>query len=467
MIFEKRLAVNLVLATTFLVLVLLVSTPLRVHAVIALLFLYALGFLVYHRRKLAFCRRDGVVAMLLSLYALSHLPVFVMDGYSWRYLSPGLHMVAIIPVYLMLRHCWEEIETGRFRNALEYGAFLGSLGGGLLAFYQAFWLEIGRADGFLFHINFGYLVGSLFFLQVALWPSSRRRALLTLGIALALAATLLSTARGAYFAIPIVLGGVAMLHWRRVGVRNLALGAVAFCVLAVGSYQFVPLVELRVDYTVEEITRTLEGDVRHSSGGRLRLWVVAIEAFKERPLVGLTYGEREALNESLVGTGIINPWVATISRGHAHSQYFETLATGGVVGMAALFFYLIFPCLYFFVRHSRQPENAFYLVGGVFSFAFIVFCLTEVALQHEMIGTYYGFMLVVLYVLAERRKTVIASPGHAESGIASRMEMRGKNASRGSLPRFQAWRRYGTLCSRSGGWVREARVAAGYQLSRV
>ncbi|WP_444989110.1 O-antigen ligase family protein [Halomonas mongoliensis] len=407
MIFEKRLAVNLALATTLLVLVLLVSTPLRVHVLIALLLLYAIGFLISHRRELTLTRGDGVIMLLLSLYALSHLPVFVLDDYSWRYLSPGLHMVAVIPIYLMLRHCLAEIQIGRFRAALEYGAFLGALGGGLLAVYQAYWLGLAKVDGFIFHINFGYLVGSLFFLQVALWPSSRRRALLTAGIALALVATLLSTSRGAYFAIPIVLGVVALLHWRRLGIRNLALGTLAFCVLAVASYQFVPLVEKRVDYTVEEITRTLEGDVIHSSGGRLRLWVVAIEAFKERPLVGMTYGEREALNESLVGTGIINHWVSTISRGHAHSQYFETLATGGVIGMAALFFYLVFPCLYFFVRHSRQPENPYYFVGGVFGFAFIVFCLTEVALQHEMIGTYYAFMLVLLYVLAERQSQVL------------------------------------------------------------
>ncbi|MGJ7457332.1 O-antigen ligase family protein [Halomonas sp. RA08-2] len=404
MIFDKRLAVNLVLATVFLVLALLVSTPLRVHAFIALLLLYAIAFLIHHRRQLSFTRHDGVVVVLLSLYALSHLPVFVLDGYSWRYLSPGLHMVGVIPIYLMLRHCWEEIETERFRTVLEYGAFLGALGGGLLAFFQAYWLGLEKVDGFLFHINFGYLVGSLFFLQVALWPSSCRRGMLTVGIALALAATLLSTARGAYFAIPIVLGSVALLHWRRIGVRNLALGTLAFCVMAVASYQFVPLVETRVDYTVEEITRTLEGDVRHSSGGRLRLWVLAIEAFKERPLIGLTYGEREALNESLVGTGIINQWVATISRGHAHSQYFETLATGGLIGMAALFGYLIFPGLYFFIRHIRSPSDDFALVGMVFSFGFIVFCLTEVALQHEMIGTYYAYMLVLLYVMSCKRE---------------------------------------------------------------
>ena len=404
MIFEKRLAVNLVLATTLLVLGLLVSTPLRVHVLIALLLIYAVGFLVHHRHELTFSRGDGIIMVLLSLYALSHLPVFMLDGYSWRYLSPGLHMVGVIPIYLMLRHCRAEIETERFRVVLEYGAFLGSLGAGGLAVYQAYWLGLPKVDGFIFHINFGYLVGSLVFLQVALWPSSRRRTLLSAGAVLALAATLLSTSRGAYFAFPIVLGTVAILHWRRIGIRNLALGTLAFCLLAVASYQFVPLVEKRVDYTVEEITRTLEGDVRHSSGGRLRLWAAAIEAFEERPLVGLTYGEREALNAALVGTGIIDSWTANMRRGHAHSQYFETLATGGLIGLVALFGYLIVPGLYFFIRHTRKPGNDYVYVGMVFSFGFTIFCLTEVALQHEMIGTYYAFMLVLLYILSCRQE---------------------------------------------------------------
>src|SRR5690554_1561977 len=117
-------------------------------------------------------RMEFVVIVLLSPYAASHLPDFFMRCLSWRYLCPVLHMVAIIPIYLMLRMIVDEYWLGRFRTAVELGVVVGAVGGGLLAIYQVWLQGAERADGFLFHINFGYLVASLFFLLVSLIPGS-------------------------------------------------------------------------------------------------------------------------------------------------------------------------------------------------------------------------------------------------------------------------------------------------------
>ncbi len=401
MLFSHKTALQLTLAVTFLAFALLVSAPIRIHAFVALLLIYSVGFLIFNRHQLAMTRQDWLVVLLLSLYMLSHLPVFVMSGFSTRYLAPGLHMMGIIPIYLMLRVALAELSLVRFRAVLEYGGFVGSLGGAGIAVYEVYLLGQSRVDGFLFHINFGYLSASLFFLMVALLPSTQRRALVGAGALLALLATLLSTSRGAVFAIPIVFTVLLVWQWRRIGAVYLVVGLLGLGGLALASYLTLPQVEERVDLTVSEVERILEGDFRHNSaGGRVRLWAAAIEAFKERPLVGLTYAERDALNLELAGTGIINEWVATISRGHAHSQYFETLATGGVIGVVALFFYLIFPALYFLRRSHQEPDNPYWFVGFVFSLGFIVFCLSEVALQHEMIATYYAFVMALLFVLA-------------------------------------------------------------------
>ena len=403
--FEGSTAARLSLVVLVAVLALLVAVPLRVHVFIALLMLYAIGFLIVNRHGLLIQRKDTVVMVLLSLYALSHLPVFFMSGMSWRYLSPGLHMVAVIPVYLMLRTVVDEYWLGRFRTGLELGAVVGAMGGGLLAIYQVWWQGAERADGFLFHIKFGYLVASLFFLLVTLVPGSRRRGLLLLGAGFALLATSLSTSRGALFAIPLVALFFVLLHWRQLGMKNLALWMGGFVALSLASYVFIPQVEQRINVTLVEAERTLRGDFNHNSvAGRVRLWAGAIEAFKESPWLGLTYSQRELLNWELVEDpeSIVDRWTASISRGHAHSQYFETLATGGVVGVVALFFYLVFPGAYFMCGYLPDRRNTFNLVGMVFSSAFAIFCLTEVALQHEMIGTYYAFMLVVLFVLAQQ-----------------------------------------------------------------
>ncbi|MFQ3787557.1 O-antigen ligase family protein [Halomonas sp. A29] len=408
-LFSHKTALQLTLAVTFLALALLVSAPIRIHAIIALLLIYSIGFLVVNRQKLVMTRQDWLVLLILSLYMASHLPVFVISGYSSRYLAPGLHMMGIIPIYLMLRMALHDLDLKRFRAALEYGGFAGSLGGAGIAVYEVYVLGQAKVDAFLFHINFGYLSASLFFLLVALLPSSQRRALVSAGALLALLATLLSTSRGAVFAIPIVFTVLLVWQWRRIGAVYLVAALLGLGVLAIASYFSLPQVEDRIDVTVSEVERMLEGDFRdNSAGGRVRLWAAAIEAFKERPLVGLTYEERDSLNEELAGTGIINAWVTTISRGHAHSQYFETLATGGLIGVVALFFYLVFPALHFFIRSRREPENPYCFVGFVFSLGFIVFCLSEVPLQHEMIATYYAFVLVLLFILTSRHTESVA-----------------------------------------------------------
>lgn len=124
-----------------------------------------------------------------------------------------------------------------------------------------------------------------------------------------------------------------------------------------------------------------------------------MEAYKARPSVGLTYPEREAQIDTLVAEGVLTDWMLGINRGHAHSQYFEVLATGGSLGIATLAAYLLMPFLGFLYWQRRHPDNPFALTGTLFSLGFIIYCLTEVALQKEMIAAWYGYMQVNLAAL--------------------------------------------------------------------
>lgn len=400
--FDRSRASHVNCVVLFLVLVLLVSTPFRIQIPIALLVLYSVAYLVLNREGIKLSVLDCCVLAILSLYALSHFPVFWLSGFSWRYLSPGLHMVAVIPIYLMLRHASPAISLSNYRGYMEWGAAIGSLGAAIIAVYQTQWLGGYKADGFLFHINFGYLSCSLLFICLALMHGSSRKVLLVAGVLAGLAATLLSISRGAIFVIPLVLAMLLVLNFSRIGALRVSGTVIGFLALAMISYATVPLVKDRMDFTVQEFSSIAEGNVEAaiSSGGRLQLWLAATEAFKERPLIGLTYDERETLNHELVDSGVVTEWVLGVSRGHAHSQYFEALATGGVIGVLALVAYLIFPGVYFFICYVRNPGNTYALVGLVFSASFTLFCLTEVALQHEMIATYYAYMQIVLLVLS-------------------------------------------------------------------
>ena len=401
-LFAPQLAIRLNLIALFLILAVLIATPIRSQIFAALLLLYAIGYLVAHRATLQVTRFDWAVIGLLSLYVVSRLPVFVMSGYSARYLSPGLHMLAMVPIYLMLRHLLAAtpVALPRFRTWLEWGVIVGSLGAFGLAVYQ--WFVLPRVDGFLFSINFSYLSCAMGFLALGLVRGSSRKGWLLLAAASVLVACVLTLSRGGIFAIPLLLVLLVVLNLDRLGWKVPLAGLAALAVMSWGAYATVQPIKDRVDYTLDEFGHIADGNISSavSSGGRLQLWVAASHAFAERPLVGLTYEEREALNAELVELGVVTDWVLRVSRGHAHSQYFEMAATGGLLGLIALFGYLVVPGVYQLRLYWQDRSNTYAMAAVLFTSGFAAYCLTEVAINHDLMVTFYSYMQILLLSMA-------------------------------------------------------------------
>lgn len=403
-LFASSLAVKLNLAALFLIVAVLIATPIRSQIFAALLMLYAIGYLIAHRTSLRVTRFDWAVIGLLSLYLLSQLPVFVMSGYSSRYLSPGFHMLAMVPIYLMLRHLMGPLELPRFRAWLEWGVIVGSLGAFVLALYQ--WFTLPRVDGFLFSINFSYLSCAMGFLALALVRGSSRKVWLLLAAGAVLVACVLTLSRGGIVAIPPLLALLVVLNLDRLGWKVPLVGLVALLAFSWVAYATVSPIQDRVDYTIEEFRNIAEGNISGavSSGGRLQLWKAASHAFAERPLVGLVYEEREAQILELIEQGELTQWVASVSRGHAHSQYFEMAATGGVLGLIALAGFLVMPGVYQLRLYLQDRDNTYALTAVLFTSGFALFSLTEVAINHELMVTFYAYMQVLLLLMALQRK---------------------------------------------------------------
>lgn len=397
---QRALAINL--WGLALVLVLLIATPVRSHVVVAVLMLYAVGYLVAHRASLAFTRLDWMVVGLLSLMVLSRIPVFIIDDFASRYLSPGLHMAAVIPVYLMLRHLLWPVDVVSVRRFMEWGTIIGCLGAFAVAVYQTQIAGNYRADGFLFSINLGYLSCSMAFLAASLIRDGRHRRWLLVAALAGSATCLLTLTRGAILALPLLLIFLLLLNVDRLGWGRILASVVGLVVLAMVSYATLPAVERRVDYSITEFTSIAEGNIEAavSSGGRLQLWTAASHAFLERPLVGLTYDERVALNTELVERGVITEWVLGVGRGHAHSQYFEMAATGGLLGLIALIGYLVVPGIYHLRHYLADRSNPWSQVAVVFTAGFAIYSLTEAAIHHEMMVVFYSYMQVLLLTLS-------------------------------------------------------------------
>ncbi|APE32105.1 hypothetical protein BOX17_14785 [Halomonas aestuarii] len=400
--FSRELALSINLWALTFVLAFLIATPVPIQAVVASIMLYAIAYLVAHRRTFAMSRLDWAVLVLLSLYALSRMPLFVLDGYAFRYLSPGLHMAGLIPVYLMLRHLLSPIDERQFRCFMEWGVVIGCVGALCIAVVQTQVQGAHRADGFLFSINFGYLSCAMTFLALSLLRGGLYPGWLLLAALAGAVACMLTLTRGAILAIPPLILLILALNADRLGKVRILGFVIAVAALALLSYVTMPSVERRVTHSISEFTHIAEGNVEAavSSGGRLQLWTAATHAFMARPLVGLTYDERERLNAELVEEGVVTSWVLGVSRGHAHSQYFEMAASGGLLGLMGLFGYLVMPGLYHWRNYRADRDNIWSQVALVFTAGFILYSLTEAAIHKEMMATFYAYMQVVLLSLA-------------------------------------------------------------------
>ncbi|EGR0260341.1 O-antigen ligase family protein [Vibrio cholerae] len=353
-----------------------------------------------------FNKSDFIPIIILSAYFLSNVPITVIDGGTLRYLDAGIRSLLCIPIYFFIK---SEIAKGTNLDSTLYtSTILASFGALAFAVYQFFILNMPRVDGFLFSINFGYLAAALAIISFGLsFTQTQFKHYLYLSAIAATVATTLTLTRGAILTLPLVFMLFFIVNVRKLKFKQTLFFTLVGFLLLSASYQISPRIQERVDFTIFEISGIASNNVHAaaSSGGRLQLWYAALEAFKRNPILGTTYSERESLNIELFKEGKVDEWTSTVPRGHAHSQYFEAIASNGTFGILAIFAMLVLP-FGLFLNDYRKTGSPISQTGYLFVFGFIIFCLTEAPLQANLIGTFYGFMVAIFYayIAAKRAK---------------------------------------------------------------
>ncbi|AEY02309.1 hypothetical protein GU3_12770 [Oceanimonas sp. GK1] len=398
---------NFMSLMVFLSLALLLSTPGGSVAAFAVLLLVALVFLFRVKDKPSLNSTDKLLIFSFVFMFLTVLPPFVSDGFRGRYLDLSLRFLLVVPVL------WLLLKTPSKASWLFAGAVVGCISGFGLAVYQYFYAGMPRVDGFLYSINFGYLACSLAFLSftgMIFFERSRWKLTAFTGFVLAMFSMVLTGTRGAYIAVPVLAVLLIVLYRKELGAKLLILVTAATISMPAASYMVVPQVQQRFDVLINELVNYESGDASKaysSSGLRLELWTAAIEAVKQSPLYGLNYNQREALNAQLVDDGVVIPQVLTVSRGHAHSEYFEVLAGRGLLGIIGLFMLFLVPGV-IFLRKAMSTcgkEKALAAAGVTFVAGFMVYGISEAPLQGNVISGCYALTVVAIYTMLKRPET--------------------------------------------------------------
>lgn len=243
------------------------------------------------------------------------------------------------------------------------------------------------------------------------WGASRPRAWLFAVAALAGSyATLVSGTRGAWVFYPtaaVVIG--LYLAQRYPAQRRRILLAFLGLILAGGILVGQsPSVQERIQTAVSELRDYQPGtgvSSGNSLGERFEMWRAAWMAFEGHPWLGIGVGQLNAYFKDSAGRGLVSHAIVEFDRGnghtHAHSDYVDTLATRGILGLGSLLLLYLVPLTIFahaaFSRRHPARRDLGY-AGMLVLLGYMQFSLTDSILLMRITAGF--FVLLVCWLLA-------------------------------------------------------------------
>jgi len=146
-----------------------------------------------------------------------------------------------------------------------------------------------------------------------------------------------------------------------------------------------------------------------SVGHRLEMWLAAWALFRAHPWLGAGTGAFRALGERALGSGATAPIVGDYD--HAHSDYFTTLGTTGIVGLLVLLGVLFGPYFATLRLQRSEGEDVTVLAGAILVIGFAIFGLTETMFIHSLDISWYAVVSAVILAAAATGAGFVRRPG--------------------------------------------------------
>ncbi len=307
-------------------------------------------------------------------------------------------LIALIPMFLAIRRMKADLARPFYYGCLVAGPLMLSV-----SLYDILGKGMERSAGVYHPIVLGDLaIVVVSVLGAALLSGYPRRSvgpLTVLSLLAALVASGLTGSRGGWIALAPLLVLYLWLERRRLG-RWPVVAVLLVSLIGGGviTATYNPIRD-RVEQAFTEVADfSRGGDVNTSVGSRLALWRLAIGFWRENPVFGSGLGDfqQDVRAKMAAGkTGLEIAWP------HAHSIYFEYLATTGIFGTCAMLWALVIaPVMYFFAAIKTDEKTAnpitFLSLAGLGSvLCFAVFGLSETwTARMPLVSSYVVCLLV-------------------------------------------------------------------------
>lgn len=354
---------------------------------------------LFVRRKLELTRDDWLVLGVLIIFGLVNILDVAVHQSGSRYLDKPVRFILAVFAFALIR---------KYPPRLSW-LWAGLAAGGILTAgwsgYQKFFLDVDRAGGFTFVIQYGnisMLIG-LFCLAGLAWAYAQPQRgrwvpFMLLGAVGGILGSLLSGSRGGWVGLPLVLLVLYRAYSDFVSARVKAAG-IALLVAAAAVVYSVPQfgVQARVNLAVSDVQHYLQGNSDSSLGGRFEMWKGASQLFLQKPVFGWGDINYKPAMRELVSQGKAHPIVSDF--GHAHNEILDNAAKRGMIGVLALLALYLVP-LRLFAAGLRSPDmtvRSLATAGTLLPVAYIDFGLSQTFFAHNSGVMIYAFWLVVLW----------------------------------------------------------------------
>lgn len=355
-----------------------------VSTVLALLFITSLFYIrTWHQAWGRLSRNEYFVLTGFFVFTLSCLLAYnnVEDDSEYiKHAGRYIRFTMIVPVYLLLVKYDIRVYKYFIAGVIVSGPiFLLTAYMSMQDFSNVRWKPEYGVSGQYYRILFGN-IAALNIIIMAVYAVVEKNTLIVrfviaLSIFCALYASVLSAARSGWIAL--VLCMLLLLYAIAKKRHYIKTVAITFVLLLLVTW-FSParlIIIDRIDAAVYEINNYANNKQYNTPvGTRLALWDVALKVWLEHPVIGSGPGD---FDEDLTGIQEQGLYRKVDVHSNVHSNYFQSLATTGLVGFLALIFSLVILPYLFFSKMRDQQSRVVGLMGMYFIISFAIFGLTE------------------------------------------------------------------------------------------
>ncbi|WP_415888070.1 O-antigen ligase family protein [Neptuniibacter sp. QD37_6] len=377
------------------------------------------------RNKIRLKASEKVLVGIMLLFVTVFLMEFLLFDADPRILDKPAKVLLLIPLVFLLNAIRPGQRSLIFAFLVSSGALL------CFALYERYVFGISRVGQLINPIQFSAISIAIASAAIALsatisHQTRKRKLLLCGGLLLSsggLVAGVMSQSRGSIICIPVVFIILAILFFHKETSKRVKLLALGITIMLFASALFLyggSTIE-RFETAYKEVGLFQSGQkTATSSGIRLGLWGVSVEAGLQSPIIGVGLEQYVDYKNDQVNNGRYGQELLRYD--NAHNTYVNAFARRGLVGLAAVILFLGFPICLGLRAWRKQPNIVAPYAAALTAFGCVFFISNftqEVIFLNTGIIMYTG-LLIILTSLLNDRINAVEEVGCNSSGYTTR-----------------------------------------------